>query len=1019
MKAFLSMRNAINKLLASITNIKSISDNEQRFLLATDDYLLSAWEWNLDTGLIRFNQKFFERAGGRVSGKVETDGLGDHAVVMFDWIKERVHPQDKDNVLQEVNDYLKGNKASLDVAFRVYDANYQCLKVHCRGTFAHNEKNRILGIFTFLSVAEQIEDELNRYLSIERLMTELSKAFLNSASEDVEKTLISGLQLLTSSIGGIRSCLIHREDNQKIEMVNAYEWSETHKGSMSQYIKNLNPDEVEEFCHLLSSKNTIFMPDSELDISSQENILAGMNSAMVIALPMHGNATGQGCLFLGFDYFSDPWRKEDLSLLRSAADLFFIILDRESVQAKLLARQEILLENQAVAKIGSWVVDGGSKLLQCTPEVYRIFELEENCVIDFDLFFRLLHPEDREEAISLIKTSNETKKSYDLSYRIITEKGQLKHIHGCSQAILDNHGKLIRLVGSIMDVTEHKLADERNRLSAIMFESTQEGAIITDKKSRIIAVNQAFTKITGYSEEEVLGKNPNLLSSGQHDKSFYDKMHNSLKKNGTWQGEIWNQRKDGDSYPEWLAIKSVYDENKNVINYVAVFSDISELKKTQEQIEHLSHYDSLTGLPNRFYFQSRLSHSLELAKRKNTKLAVIYINLDHFKNINDSLGHSIGDEVLVVVTERLTKRLREADTLARMGGDEFIMLLEQIDTIEEASHVAQTLLKIFSMPVILQDGESVFIGASIGISSYPSDGATASGLISYADAAVTKAKENGRNTICFYTSELTQAAQERMQLESELRRALIEENELQLYYQPQVSMINNKIVGAEALLRWHHPQNGVVSPMVFLPVAEKSGLMAAIDYWVFETACKQQAVWKKAGFSDFILAINITKYSFMDVSFIDNIKSVIDKTGVDPKTIELEITEGALIEPGPHVIETIAELNELGFTLAIDDFGTGYSSLAYLQRFNVDKLKIDRSFVKDVLVDSQGEAITTAIISMAKSLNLQILAEGVETKEQLALLKEKGCEVYQGFYFSRPIQVDAFEDLMRDYKPSL
>lgn len=1023
MKAYRFLRNVISKLIATIPTFKSISDNNQRFLLATDDYLLSAWEWNLKTGEVCFNQRFFENSGAVLSEAVHnSDHLGqqdESAVVMFDWVKKRVHPQDKDRLLNELDDYIKAKASSLDTVFRIYDANYQCLKVHCRGTFARNSTTRMLGVFTFLSAKDQIKNQLNRYAQIEQIMTELSKAFLTSSHEDVEKSLMFGLKLLTQSIGGSRICLMYSDDEKGLDNLNVYEWSEFDNHSMSHYIENLNEKELNIFCNLLLAKSAVFMPDSELEIKSQENILEAMNSAMAIGLPLYGNTNGKGCLIIGFDYFTDPWRKEDLTLLRSAADLFFIILDRESVQAKLLARQEILLENQAVAKIGSWVVDGGSKSLQCTPEVFRIFELEEDQTIDFDLFYQILHPEDRDNVLALIKKSNEKNESYDIAYRIITPQGKVKYIRGCSQAILDSNNELIRLVGSIMDVTEHKLADEKNRLSAIMFDSTQEGALITDKDSNIIAVNQAFTRITGYREEEALGQNPRILSSGLHDAGFYKRLQNALRTEGAWQGEIWNRRKNGNCFPEWLSIKAVYAENNEILNFVATFSDISELKKTEEQIEHLSHYDSLTGLPNRFYFQSRLSHSLDLAKRKNTKLAVIYINLDHFKNINDSLGYCIGDEVLVIVTERLTKRLREADTLARMGGDEFIMLLEQIHTLEEASHVAKNIQDIFSEPVVLQDGESVFIGASIGISSYPNDGATASGLISYADAAVTKAKESGRNTICYYTPDLTQAAQERMQLEGELRRALIEQNELQLYYQPQVSMINNKIVGAEALLRWHHPQNGVVSPMVFLPVAEKSGLMAAIDFWVFETACKQQAAWKKTGFNDFILAINITKYSFMDINFIDTIKSIINKTGVDPQTIELEITEGALIEPGPHVIETIAELNDLGFTLAIDDFGTGYSSLAYLQRFNVDKLKIDRSFVKDVLVDSQGEAITTAIISMAKSLNLQILAEGVETKEQLALLKEKGCEVYQGFYFSKPVQLDDFEKLMRGHKPSL
>jgi diguanylate cyclase (GGDEF)-like protein len=390
--------------------------------------------------------------------------------------------------------------------------------------------------------------------------------------------------------------------------------------------------------------------------------------------------------------------------------------------------------------------------------------------------------------------------------------------------------------------------------------------------------------------------------------------------------------------------------------------------------------------------------------------------LDHFKNINDSLGHNVGDQVLVMVAERLKNRVRESDTLARIGGDEFILLLEQIEGIEQAAYVAQSILDILAEPFKFE-GKDVFLGASVGVSFYPNDGLSATDLISHSDAAVSKAKDNGRNEVHFYTLELTQTAQERMLLESELRRALNEQTELQLYYQPQVSMHTGEIVGAEALLRWHHPKDGIISPMTFLPVAEKSGLMAALDFWVLETACSQHASWQRQGIPSFILAINITKYSFMDVNFLSQIHKIISKTGVDPKTVELEITEGALIEPSPQVMQTIAELKQMGFTLAIDDFGTGYSSLAYLQRFNVDKLKIDRSFVKDVLTDCQGEAITSAIISMAQSLDLQILAEGVGDQEQLDLLKGKGCEVYQGFYFSKPVQVVEFEELVKNYKP--
>lgn len=988
-------------------NKQSITDNDQRFNLASADNQLADWEWDLQTGLVRFNQNFVARAGGVVR----------HSTVTIDWLMGRIHPQDKDMVLTTGKEYLKNPQRPLDLVFRVYDADHQCLTLQCRGVFARKSKIRMLGIFTFLTSTHQLEPKLNRYLPLERLMAELSQQFLTVQKADVSKTLVVGLSLLTERIEAVRSCLIHCEPDKSASLPKVYEWGDPIDGSMNRYIASKEPSEIEEMCQLISKKSASFLPDTLLDSQLQEELLVGMSASMVIALPLQGDRLGRGCLLLGFDELSEPWRKEDVSLLRSIADLFFIILDREAVQTKLQARQELLLENQAIAKIGSWVLKNDSTFLNCSPEVYRIFEIDINQEIDFALFLQFVHQDDRQNAAEIIGQSIEERVPYDFVYRIISSTGKLKYVQGRGQAIVDERGNLMRRVGSVMDITDRKLAEEKSRLSAIMFESTQEGAFITDKDSYIIAVNQAFSDITGYSEEEALGNKPSILQSAKHDENFYQHMEEALAQSGVWQGEMWNKRKNGDFYPERLSIKNVYDDNDSVINRITVFSDISHQKQSEEQIEHLSHHDSLTGLPNRLLFQSRLSHALDVAKRNQYQLAVMYIDLDHFKNINDSLGHNVGDEVLVMVSERLNNRVRESDTLARIGGDEFILLLEQIDNIEQAAFVAQTILDILTEPFQFEDGKKVFIGASVGVSFYPNDGLCSTDLISHADAAVSQAKDNGRNSVYFYTLELTQAAQERMQLESELRRALADKNELQLYYQPQVSMANNEIVGAEALLRWHHPNDGVISPMTFLPVAEKSGLMSELDYWVLETACAQHASWAKNDIPSFILAINITKYSFMDVRFLSKINSIISKTGVDPKSIELEITEGALIEPSPQVIQTIAELKHMGFTLAIDDFGTGYSSLAYLQRFNVDKLKIDRSFVKDVLTDSQGEAITSAIISMAQSLNLQILAEGVEDQEQLALLKGKGCQVYQGFYFSKPINLKAFEKLILEYTP--
>ena len=971
------------------------------------------WELDLETRLIHLSQRVMERA----------KGLFSESMVAIDWLLKRIHPQDLNQVSAFAKMYLLQPTSPQSLTFRVQrktreqSETQQYISVICHGALTHLGSKKIQGVVIFLEEDKLPDYILDRFLRLERLVMTLSQKFLTVKHSQIDEVLNTSLKQLEEEIGANFSCLMYCGNQNTNTSSNIYGCGESEflKERSNETLKSLNFDHISS---LFSTKSTVFLPNNSLSNTHlQQQLLSAMNVSSAIALPLQGERLGRGCLLLGFNDSIESWRQEDMSLIRSIADIFFITLDRQSVQAELQAKQEQLLESQAVAKIGSWTLDNSSEFLKCSPEVFKIFELEESQDINFELFLTFVHPDDRQNAAEIIGQSIEEQVPYSFVYRIYSTTGKLKYVQGRGKAVLDYNGKLLRRIGSVLDVTEHKQAEEKNRLAAIMFESTQEGSLITDKDTNIIAVNKAFSAITGYSEEDALGNRPTLLSSGLQSKEFYERMKNSLEKTGSWEGEICNKRKNGEIYPEWLSIKNVFDEDDEIINRIAVFSDISHLKNTEKQIEQLSHTDQLTGLPNRLLFHSRLTHSIEIAKRNKYRLAVMYIDLDHFKNVNDSLGHSIGDDVLLMVAERLRKRIRESDTLARIGGDEFVLLLEQVDEIGHVASVAQSILELMAEPFEFVDGKTIFLGVSIGVSFYPTDGVSATELISHADAAVTQVKDNGRNGVHFYTLELTEVAQAKMKLESELRRALVNKSELQLYYQPQVDMTDGRIVGAEALLRWHHPVDGIISPMLFLPVAERSGLMASIDYWVLETACLQQANWRASDLSPFILAINITKYSFMDVSFLSRLNEIIERTGVDPRTIELEITEGALIEPSPLVIQTIAELKRKGFTLAIDDFGTGYSSLAYLQRFNVDKLKIDRSFVKDVLTDTQGEAITNAIILMAKSLKLKILAEGVENNEQLAILKAKGCEVYQGFYFSKPVPVKDFEALVRGQKP--
>ena len=539
-----------------------------------------------------------------------------------------------------------------------------------------------------------------------------------------------------------------------------------------------------------------------------------------------------------------------------------------------------------------------------------------------------------------------------------------------------------------------------------------EGIVITDARSCIEAVNPAFCQITGYREEEIIGRPISILKSGQYGSDFYRSMYQAIEDQGYWRGEIWNRKKTGEIFPEWLTITAVRDGNNRVSHYVGVFSDMSKIKESEQQLEHLSYYDSITNLPNRALLLSRLESALEKARTSQRKVGLIAIDLDHFKHINDSLGHPAGDRLLQEFAHRLRRRLRDSDTVARLGGDDFMVVLEDVVSQEQVQSVSAIIKGLLEQPFDAGVGQELYISVSMGITLFPDHGSSVTQLLSNADVAVFKAKQEGRNRHQFYTNDMTQAASDRLELGNQLRKALQREDELQLYYQPQVCLHTGQLIGAEALMRWHHPTEGIIPPGRFLPVAEDNGLMPELDAWALRSACSTLARWQSAGNQPISVAVNITQPTFVAGGLVELLQRLLNEFSIDASWLELEITEGALLEPTPQVLDTIAGLKSLGISLAIDDFGTGYSSLAYLHRYQVDKLKIDRSFVNSIEEDDEGRVITTTIISLAKGLGLKVLAEGVETESQLVFLRDNQCESYQGFYFSRPVPVVQMEELM-------
>ncbi|MBI5848715.1 MAG: EAL domain-containing protein [Nitrospirae bacterium] len=561
------------------------------------------------------------------------------------------------------------------------------------------------------------------------------------------------------------------------------------------------------------------------------------------------------------------------------------------------------------------------------------------------------------------------------------------------------------------ELLERQAVENRLRLLGKFFENTNEAVLITDHQAKIIEVNDAFTRITGFEKEEVIGRRPTVLRSYRNSRRAHMHIWKSILRRGSWQGEVWDKRKNGEIYPVWLSIGPVRDDTNAVSHYVAIAADISAIKKTEERLEHLAHHDSLTNLPNRILFSDRLTQAVALARRNKKMLAVMLLDLDRFKEVNDTLGHRLGDQLLVDVSRRLRYSIREADTISRLGGDEFAVILSDITDIEKAAQVAQHFMQAVSEPFEIE-GHKIYITTSIGITIYPADSDEMEPLLKNADTAMYYAKSMGKNNFQFFTSEMNRRIIEKLFIESKLRHAL-ELGEFQLYFQPQIETETETTVGMEALLRWVNPELGDMPPSRFIPIAEDTGLIIPIGEWVIREACRQAKAWQDDGVPTLNLSINLSARQFHKQTIVETISSIISETGFDPRHLELEITESVIMQDVDDNIRTLRRLKDLGLRLSIDDFGTGYSSLNYLKRFPIDVLKIDQSFVRDISSGPDNSSVVSAIIALAHSLNLKVIAEGVETAEQLAFLKERGCNEVQGFYFSKPIPGHQVKDLFR------
>jgi len=705
-------------------------------------------------------------------------------------------------------------------------------------------------------------------------------------------------------------------------------------------------------------------------------------------------------------------------LLKSPSELEHEIQEKTEAQTAL---QEVLTRLQAIASCLPGVVfqliqrpDGSSYFPYASDAIQRIFCVSpEEVKTDGAIVFDTIHPDDRCRVIDSMTHSAANLTPCKIEYRVNLANQHIRWLLIDAFPQIEVDGSVC-WHGFITDITDRKKNEEALRIAAITFESN-EAILITDADANIIRVNRAFEEITGYSSEEVIGKNPSMLSSGLQNAEFYKGMWAQLIKTGTWQGEIWDRRKNGQLYPKWLSITALKTAQGKISQYIGLFSDITDYKQAEEKIHNLAFYDALTNLPNRRLLLDRFNQALAAAERSQQYGAILFLDMDKFKTLNDTLGHQAGDQMLIEVAERLKSSVRKMDTVTRFGGDEFIVILEKM-----GSHVEQVTPKVMLIAEKVRStlAKPYYIAnhthhssPSIGVCLFRDQRVSVDDLIKYADIAMYQAKNAGRNTIRFYDPVLQEAVQSRLNLESDLRNALLNQ-EFQLYYQTQFDQ-NYLPFSAEALIRWHHPEHGIICPAQFIPIAEETHLILEIGQWVLESACQQLEKWGKNDVTkNLMLSINVSAHQFMLPHFVTIVEKAINSYQFDSSKLKLELTESVLVKDVQEIVAKMHALKNLGIKLSLDDFGTGYSSLSYLKQLPLDQIKIDQSFVRDIITDPNDAIIVKTIIDMAKNFHLNVIAEGVETTAQHEYLQQHGCMEYQGYLFGKPMPLIQFEAIL-------
>lgn len=700
------------------------------------------------------------------------------------------------------------------------------------------------------------------------------------------------------------------------------------------------------------------------------------------------------------------------------------ITSRKQTEAILHSVTDRLSLATRASGVGIWDWDIARNILTWDEAMFTLFGVSRH---DFDGTFeawrKTVHPDDLQQAEMVIQSVLRDKAKLDIEFRIIKPDGSVCHLIGLAVLQFDDLGQPVRMIGTNMDITKQRQGESRLLLAKEKAEKLSNELVayieaigklalvsVADLKGQITHANAKFCEISGYSEAELLGQDHRILNSGVHTKEFFREMWITIKQGNTWRQEVCNRAKNGQLYWVDSTIVPLKNQSGQIISYLSIRIDITERKQSEARIMEMATHDLLTGLPNRYLLQDRMAQVLARIRRSQEQAAVLFIDLDNFKLINDSMGHDVGDVLLKEVATRLMAVVRDEDTVARQGGDEFIVLLPDIASIQDIEAATQKLLDVLAQSYRINNNE-MHISGSIGIAVFPSDGEDVDTLLKNSDIAMYHAKVNGGNNYQFFDQKMNQLAAEKHALSIDLHHAL-ERNELLLHFQPVIEMPGRRVIAMEVLLRWHHPEHGLIPPVKFIPVAEENGLIVLIGQRVLRQACLQIKAWQSQGYKVPKLAINVSARQFLKKTLLSDITDILAETGVSANQLVLEITESMLMDNAEETSKMLHQLNILGFGISVDDFGTGYSSLSYLKRYPIDTLKIDRSFVRDIAIDPDDAAISTAIIALAHSLKIKVVAEGVETEDQLDFLIQQGCDRYQGFYFSKPLPAEDIEKML-------